>query len=62
MPGLPRFDGKSMPWSAFIQVFERRVFREAQEEMAVDAFLLVCRDRAAVKNLRGGESLSLSAQ
>ena len=60
MPGLPRFDGKSMPWSAFIQVFERRVFREAQEEMAVDAFL--CRDRAAVKNLRGGESLSLSAQ
>ena len=146
VPGLPRFDGKSMPWLVFIQVFERRVFRvtrndrvrfqllegqlmedallfygsvqegltdygslkkvleayygdglspmcfriqlrslvqgvdeglsqfasrtyrligdawpninsEAREEMAVDAFLLGCRDRAAVKNLRGGENL-----
>ena len=32
VPGLPRFDGKYMPWSAFIQVFERRVFRVTRND------------------------------
>ena len=38
-----------------------KVSKAALEEMAVDAFLLGCRDREAVRNLKFVDSISLSA-